>query len=120
MIWLSTQGMVIAVISAVREKLQKGSSEMDSALVRYFVSGLLEVMQPPFSLSFVRVFSGMLMQQTCIDTLKSSLFDTSKKLQLTNLISHFENALAVENAIVLGEDDQLMNTLKLTYAVTAN
>ena len=119
MIWLSTQGMVIAVISAVREKLQKGSSEMDSALVRYFVSGLLEVMQPPFSLSFVRVFSGMLMQRPCIDTLTSQLFDSSKKMQLSNLISHFEKALSVENAIILEGDDKLVNTLTLTYAVTA-
>lgn len=115
MIWLSTQGMVLSVIAAVRERLQKGSSEMDSALVRYFMSGLLEVMQPPFSLPFARAFGGMLMDRPCIDTLTSQLFDDSKKSELSNLIVHFDKAFAANDAATLEGDNQLMSTLKSTY-----
>jgi hypothetical protein len=119
MIWLSTQGMVLNVISALREKLQKGSSEMDSALVRYFISGLLDVMRPPFSLPFVRALSGMLMERPCIDTLTSQLFDTCKKTELSNMIAHFEKAFAVENVSSLENDASLMSTLKAAYTFTS-
>lgn len=119
MLWLSSQGMILSVISAVRERLQKGSSEMDSALVRYFMSGLLEVLQPPFSLPFVRALGGMLLERPCIDTLTSQLFDAEKRTELNKLLIQFDEALAVENATLLEDDLPLLSTLKSTYVFTA-
>lgn len=115
MIWLSAQGMVLGVISAIRERLQKGSSELDSALVRYFMSGLLEVIQPPFSLPFARALSGMLMERPCIDTLTSQLFDATKKSELSQLIDQFEKVFAADGAMTLEGDDKLVSTLKSAY-----
>ncbi|KAL3817077.1 hypothetical protein ACHAXA_000127 [Cyclostephanos tholiformis] len=46
MLWLSTQGLSLVVISAVQGKLEKGggsSSDMDSALVRYFLVGMIDI-----------------------------------------------------------------------------
>jgi len=48
MLWLSAQGLVLDVISAL------SWSDMDSALIRYFFMGILEIVQAPLSLSFVR------------------------------------------------------------------
>ena len=109
--------MALGVISAVREKLRKGSSEMDSALVRYLVSGFLEVMQPPFSLPFARAIGGMLMDRSCIDTLTSPLFEASKKNQLGDLIIQIEKAFADDNALIEG-DKQLVAALRSTYTIS--
>eukprot|EP00804_Cyclotella_cryptica_P013920 CCRYP_002434-RA/>CCRYP_002434-RA protein AED:0.07 eAED:0.07 QI:141/0.85/0.87/1/1/1/8/45/929 len=119
MIWLSTQGMALSVICAVREKLEKGSSEMDSALVRYFMSCLLETVQPPFSLPFIRTLSGMLLERPCIDTLTSQLFDDHKRSQLSQLIVQFEEAFTAKNVTPSKEDELVLSTLKTYYAPTA-
>jgi len=118
MIWLSTQGMALSVISAVREKLEKGSSEMDSALVRYFMSCLLETVQPPFSLPFIRALSGMLLERPCIDTLTSQLFDVHKRSQLAQLIGQFEEAFTAKNVTPSKDDELLLSTLRTYYVST--
>jgi hypothetical protein len=110
--------MILAVISEVREKLRKGSSEMDSALVRYFMSCLLEVMQPPFSLPFVRAIGGMLMERPCMDTLTSPLFDASKKIQLSNLITQFDKSLATSSVGKMEGVESLLIALRSTYSIT--
>ena len=120
MIWLSTQGMVLEVISALREKLQKSSSELDSALVRYFVSNLLDVIESPFSLPFIRSIGGMFMERSCIDTLTSPLFDSSNKSRLNALIIQFEKAFAAEDETLSDGDRHLLSTLKSTYSFTAS
>ena len=118
MIWLSTQGMALSVISAVRDKLEKGSSEMDSALVRYFMSCLLETVQPPFSLPFIRALSGMMLERPCIDTLTSQLFDVHKRSKLAQLIGRFEEAFSAKNVTPSKDDEILLSTLRTYYVPT--
>lgn len=110
--------MVLGVISAVRGKLRKGSSEIDSALVRYLVSGFLEAIQSPFSIPFARAFGEMLMDRSCIDTLTSPLFEASKKKHLSDLIIQFEETFAVDSALDEG-NKKLITALRSTYTITS-
>ncbi len=114
MLWLSTQGISLAVLSAVTHKLEKvGSTDMDSALLRYFFSGLIEIVRPPFSLPFVRALGGLMLKKPCTDALQSTHFDSSKREQLPMLINRFE--AAVNNQDLLKEDKNLLSMLKSTY-----
>jgi hypothetical protein len=109
LLFLSAQGMSLAVISAVR------SSEIDSALLRYFVSGMLEIVQPPLSLPFVRGFGSLLMERPFVDTLISQHFEASKRYQIVQLIHQFEAAFTVKGAAPSEADAALLTMLKSTY-----
>ena len=110
MLWLSTQGLSLAVIAAVKHKLE---TDMDSALLRYFFAGLIEIVQPPFSLPFVRALGGLMLRKPCTDALQSTHFDASKREQLPMLIHRFE--AAGNNQDLTKEDRNLLSMLKSTY-----
>ena len=112
LLWLSTQGVSLAVISAVQNKLEKvGSTDMDAALVRYFFVGLIEIIRPPFSVPFVRALGGLLIKVA--DALQSIHFESSKREQLRVLINQFETAVNVQE--LQEEDKSLLSTLRSTY-----
>lgn len=91
MLLLSAQGLCIEVVSAVKDKLRKnGSSELDSALIRYFVSGLLDTVQLPLSVPFCDAFCGLLVESQCVDALKSQHFEQNRRAQITRLINDIE------------------------------
>ena len=116
MLWLSVQGMALPVISAVQNRLQKGgSSEMDSALVRYFVTGILEIVLPPLSLPFVRALGSLLMERSCIDALKSQHFDRGKMSQLIQLLGAFDATFSYEKGSLLDDDESLLSMLMSAY-----
>ena len=92
MLLLSAQGLCIEVISAVKDKLRKnGSSELDSALIRYFVSGLLHTVQPPLTVPFCNSFFGLLLERQCVDALKSQHFAKSRHDEITQLVNQVES-----------------------------
>jgi len=91
MLLLSAQGLCIEVISAVKDKLRKnGSSELDSALIRYFVSGLLDTVQTPLTVPFCNSFCGLLVERQCVDALKSQHFENGRRAQIIQLINQVE------------------------------
>jgi hypothetical protein len=116
MLWLSTRGLSHVVISAVQNKLEKGCpSEMDSALVRYFFMGIIEIVRPPLSLSFVRALGGLMLKGPCVDALQSKLFDASTREQIVRLVGQFE---ATGKRQEVREEDKLMlSKLKATYQI---
>mmetsp|Transcript_1482 Transcript_1482/g.3059 ORF Transcript_1482/g.3059 Transcript_1482/m.3059 type:complete len:922 (+) Transcript_1482:164-2929(+) len=91
MLLLSAQGLCIEVISAVKDKLRKnGSSELDSALIRYFVSGLLDTVQTPLTAPFCNSFCELLVERQCVDALKSQHFENGRRAQIIQLINQVE------------------------------
>ena len=111
MLLLSAQGLCIEVISAVMGKLQKnGSSELDSALIRYFVSGLLDTVQPPLSEPFCNSFGGLLVERQCVDALKSQHFEKGRRAQLIQLINQIETQAAWTDV------QPLLSTVKSVYS----
>eukprot|EP00585_Thalassiosira_rotula_P018387 CAMPEP_0196206326 /NCGR_PEP_ID=MMETSP0912-20130531/7746_1 /TAXON_ID=49265 /ORGANISM="Thalassiosira rotula, Strain GSO102" /LENGTH=440 /DNA_ID=CAMNT_0041480861 /DNA_START=88 /DNA_END=1410 /DNA_ORIENTATION=+ len=125
MLWLTTQGLSLAVISAVQNKLEtgnSGSSEMDSALVRYFFTGILEIVRPPLSLAFVRALGGLMMKKPFADALQSKHFEDSKRGQIIRLIDLFEAATTgkVQKIVSWEEDESLLTMLKSMYCASKN
>jgi len=118
MLWLSTQGLSLAVLSAVQNKLEKGGSEMDSALVRYFFTGILEIVRHPFSLAFVRALGTLMMKRSCVDALLSKHFESSKQGMMVQLINQFEAACGYQH--IQEEDKSLLSVLKSTYCISKN
>ena len=112
MLWLATQGLSLPVIRAVQNMLESGV--VDSALIRYFFAGMLEIVQAPLSLPFVRAFGGLMMKRPCVDALKSSHFEHSKRAKIVWLIDQFEFADST-NGVSWEEDESLLSTLKSTY-----
>jgi len=121
LLYISTQGLSLAVISALQNKLQKGvSSEIDSALIRYFISGLLDIVQPPLSLPFVRSLSSFLLEGQCVDALlQSRHFEEGKRARLGELVgTMFEECLKDRNrclGVNLEEDATMIEVVKSTY-----
>ena len=105
MLWLSAQGLVLDVISAL------SWSDMDSALIRYFFMGILEIVQAPLSLSFVRALGGLMLKTSCVDALTSKHF--VEKEQIVQLIDMFDAAFDCQEG--WDEDEALLSTLKSTY-----
>jgi hypothetical protein len=117
MLWLSSQGLSLVVISAVQGKLEKGgssSSDMDSALVRYFLVGMIDIVSPPFSLAFVRALGGLLLRGSCVDAIQSKLFDATKRERIAQLVGQFEDQE------VQKRDKMLLSKLKHIYCRDAH
>ena len=111
MLWLSTQGLSLSVISAVQSKLERGgSSELDSSLIRYFFAGMLEIVRPPLSLAFVRALGELMLKRPCVDALQSRLFDDSSRKQIVQLVAQFEATGDAQRT-----DKSLLSMLKSTY-----
>jgi len=99
LLWLSVQGLAMEVFSIMGHKLRERSgSEIDSALLRYFMEGALEIIRPPLSLTFARSFSEMLNTKPCVEALSSVYFDTKRKQMLIDLIGFCHTALSADKS----------------------
>jgi negative elongation factor C/D len=116
LIFLLVKGEVRAVLGSVTRRLrQQGTTEMDASLVRYFVSGLLDVMQPPFSLPLVHELGSMLAAPKCIDALRSSYFGESNKTRLSLLVNSFPGVLRKHPESCNKEDAAMVSMLQSVY-----
>jgi negative elongation factor C/D len=116
LIFLLVKGEVRAVLGSVTRRLrQQGTTEMDASLVRYFVSGLLDVMQPPFSLPLVHELGSMLAAPKCIDALRSSYFGDSNKTRLSLLVNSFPGVLRKHPESCNKEDAVMVSMLQSVY-----
>jgi len=119
LLFLTTQGLAADVYKIIDKKIrQHGSSEIDSSLMRYFISGALEIIRPPVSVPFVRSMGKMLSAKLCVDALNSQYFDTKKKIALVKLVSYFSDAVTEEMSTFSGataRDRALTASLKSAY-----
>lgn len=63
---LCTQGQAIFVLNGLADRLNSKGT-IDSSLIRYFMSGLLQIASPPFSIPFVKCLSTMLLSKPCVE-----------------------------------------------------
>ncbi len=91
---VASKGLVIEVFNIVASQL----SSFDSGLIRYFVSGALSIMRPPYSLSLVRSFGQLLLNKSCIDALNAVYFESNKKQALAKLVACFKETVLEEKS----------------------
>ena len=110
-----TQGLAIEILGYMSSKLHQshGQSDLDSALFRYFIEGLLDIVQPPFSLPFVRSMGGLLSTKACVEALNSPYF-TKKKESLIRIVDDMSKSIFI-HASTTASDEALMNSLKTFY-----
>lgn len=89
---VSTQGLSVSIFQLVTRLVNRGI--IDSNLVRYFVSGALDIIRPPVSLSFIHALGKLLITQVCNDALNSDFFEKHKKIALKGLIQSFQLSLS--------------------------
>jgi TH1 protein/WW domain len=88
LIFLLIRGDVVPVVSSLLSRVQQvGSSELDASLIRYFVAGVLEVVQPPFSPLFVQVFGTFLTAPKVMDAVRSAYFSESNRKRLKDFLA---------------------------------
>jgi len=90
-------GEMASVFTGVTNLLKDGgggsNSEMDASLVRYFVCGILEAVQPPVSMAFATSFANVLMTPKCLDAVRSSYFGEEHRKRLVTLLQSFQRQL---------------------------
>jgi hypothetical protein len=113
LIFLISKGDVVAVFSAIATRLHdQTNSDLDASLIRFFMGGVLEIVQPPVSLIFVRSFSAVLECARCLDAVRSSYFGEPHKSRLVGLLSSFKTIKANTEGKPPGPSDMsLINLL---------
>jgi hypothetical protein len=91
---------------------------LDASLIRYFVSGLLEVAQPPFSIPFIRSFTTLLKSRPCVDAIKTAYFDQDSRMRLDSILKYLKmRATGKLDSRTLAQDDKaLMQSILSIYA----
>jgi hypothetical protein len=69
-------------------RLLTGTTHLDASLIRYFVSGLLQVAAAPYSMPFVRLLCHLLKAPGTSDAVKTSYFDEASKQHLSRIIRY--------------------------------
>jgi hypothetical protein len=116
LLFLLVKGEIAAVLGAITTRLrQQGTSEIDASLVRFFVGGLLDVLQPPFSITLIRELGTMLVAPKCMEALRSSYFGESNRKRLSELVHSFKAVLAGHADSCMREDSGTVSTLRGLY-----
>ena len=112
LIRLCAQGEAVRVFSAVT------SAGFDSALLRYFMAAMLQIVRPTFSLPLVRSLGSLLSSKQCVGALKSSHFDASGKALLAKLLGNFRGAISEGNlaSFATATDKALVASLTTLYS----
>ncbi len=118
LLFLCIRGEAPTVVAHITNLLtQSGTSCMDASLVRYFTSGLLEVVRAPFSVPFVRLLSALLKAPGTVDAVKTSYFDEESKKRLDRVIRYLGD---LQHNGTLGkltpEDSNLFTSVVSTYS----
>jgi len=80
-----TQGQAIVVLNGLTDRLNSKGT-IDSSLIRYFMSGLLQIASSPFSIPFVKCLSTMLLSKPCVEALCYTTFKQSHLPSLQKLV----------------------------------
>ena len=119
LIVLSVNGEAPTVLLRMTRLLeQSGSSTLDSSLIRYFVSGVLGVIQGPFSIHFMRSLAAFLNVPACVDALKTSYFEEREQTKLSVVLKYFKQEVESEKAILNHEDIELFQSFLSNYPTT--
>jgi len=91
LLFLCTRGEAPSVFDQLLKLLKDpGRSSLDASLIRYFISGLLEIASPPFSIPFIRSFMILLKAPASVDAVKTSYFDKESKARLAGIMKYLK------------------------------
>lgn len=118
LLFLIAKGEGPAVLRHMARLLKHaGNSCLDSSLIRYFMSGMLEIVSPPFSIPFVRAICELLRTQGITEAILASYFDAASKSRLKNLLTYFKGLLSEQGKLrLMQEDRNLVAAVFSTYS----
>lgn len=91
LLFLCTRGEAPTVLGQILRLLtQPGASHLDASLIRYFVSGLLEIVRAPFSIPFVRLVCALLKAPGTVEAVKTNYFDEASRKELNRVLRYLE------------------------------
>jgi TH1 protein len=115
---LLVEGDVVPVLSSVTSRLSNtGTSELDASLVRYFVGSILEVVRPPYSPVFLRLFGQLLHTPKTIDAVRSTYFANDSRKKLEGLLQSLKLTKVSEGKLLEKGDNELVTSLLATYQI---
>ncbi len=118
LLFLCTRGEAPIVFDKFIKLLKDpGRSSLDASLIRYFISGLLEIARPPFSIPFIRSFMILLKSPASVDALKATYFDKDSKNRLTAIMNYLKTRTSgkLNSRPLAKEDISLINSVVSIY-----
>jgi negative elongation factor C/D len=89
LLFLCVRGEAPTILGKMTHLLEdRSKSFLDAALIRYFVSGLLQVVSPPLSIPFIRSLLALLKTPACAEAVKTSYFDETSKKRLDGIMNY--------------------------------
>lgn len=118
LLFLCTRGEAPTVFDQIMKLLKDPSrSSLDASLIRYFISGLLEIASPPFSIPFIRSLMILLKAPASVDAVKQSYFDKNSKTRLTAIMNYLKTRIdgKLDVRPLAKEDISLINSVLSIY-----
>lgn len=121
LIYLCMRGEAPSVFDQIMMLMKDvGRSPLDASLIRYFISGLLEIASPPFSIPFIRSFSILLKSPASVDAVKTSYFNEKSRNRLTAIMNYLKIRITgkLDGRRLAKEDTALINSVLTIYHST--
>eukprot|EP00536_Pseudo-nitzschia_multiseries_P004022 jgi/Psemu1/284807/fgenesh1_pg.65_\ len=118
LLFLCTKGEAPIVFDQFMTLLKDpGRTGLDASLIRYFLSGLLEIASPPFSIPFIRSLMMLLKAPASVDALKTSYFNTESKKRLISIMNYLKTRTSgvLDTRPLAKEDLSLINSVISIY-----
>lgn len=118
LLFLCAKGEVPTVLGRMTSLVKDSArSHLDASLVRYFVSGLLEIASPPFSIPFIRSLIVLLKSPACVDAVKTSYFGEASKARLDKVLKYLKTRASgkLDKHPLANEDISLIESLVSIY-----
>jgi len=118
LLFLCTKGEAPIVFDKLMTLLKDpGRSGLDASLIRYFISGLLQIASPPFSVPFIRSIMMLLKAPASVDAIKTQYFDKESKKSLMSIMNYLKTRTSGElDARPLAKEDvSLINSVLSIY-----
>lgn len=118
LLFLCARGEAPSVFDQLIKLLKDpGRSSLDASLIRYFISGLLEIANPPFSIPFIRSLMILLKSPASVDAVKASYFDKNSKNRLTAIMNYLKTRTSgkLDARPLAKEDLSLINSVLSIY-----
>lgn len=122
LLFLCTRGEAPSVFDQFIQLLKDaGRSSLDASLIRYFISGLLEIASPPFSIPFIRSFMILLKAPASVEAVKASYFDKDSKSRLTGIMNYLKTRTSgkLGGRPLAQEDVSLINSVLSIYQIAS-
>jgi hypothetical protein len=119
LLFLCTRGEGPTVLGRMTHLLVDSQrSNLDASLVRYFISGLLQIASPPFSIPFIRSFITFMKLPACIDAVKATYFGEESKKRLDEVLNYLKTRSMgkLDTHPLVKEDLSLMESMVAIFS----